>query len=155
LTAPTAFYAQRQKPQKRRRAQAGLGKTPRDIAGTERNRIGSHKRRPDENAFMDKQKPEKSFKRACGKKYSACHCVVCEMLKILGYGLQADKKTLTVTESHVDRDAQFEYIDERYKEANSLGISVISIDAKKQEPILNFKNEGKTYQPPGNPIPVH
>jgi hypothetical protein len=31
------------------------------------------------------------------------------MLKMLGCGLQADKKTLTSTESHADRDAQFEY----------------------------------------------
>jgi hypothetical protein len=88
------------------------------------------------------------------KKYTACHCVVGEMLKILGYGLQADKKTLTVTESHVDRDAQFEYINEQCKKANDKGIPVISIDAKKKENIGNFKNNGKTYQPYGNPIKV-
>jgi hypothetical protein len=88
------------------------------------------------------------------RKYTVCHCVVGEMLKILGYGLQADKKTLTVTECHADRDAQFEYINERCKEANGKGIPVISIDAKKKENIGNFKNNGKTYQPHGNPIKV-
>ena len=88
------------------------------------------------------------------KGYKACYRVVGEMLKILGYGLQADKKTLTVTEPHVDRDAQFEYINEQCKKANAKGAPVISIDAKKKENIGNFKNNGKTYQPHGNPIEV-
>jgi hypothetical protein len=57
--------------------------------------------------------------------YKACHCVVGEMLKILGYSLQADKKTLTATKSHTDRDAQFEYINEQCKQANARGIAVI------------------------------
>jgi hypothetical protein len=88
------------------------------------------------------------------KGYKACHCVVGEMLKILGYGLQADKKTLTLTETHADRDAQFEYINEHCKKANAEGVPVISIDAKKKENIGNFKNNGRTYQPQGNPIKV-
>ncbi|MDR2071792.1 MAG: ISAzo13 family transposase [Treponema sp.] len=88
------------------------------------------------------------------KGYKACHCVVGEMLKILGYGLQADKKTLAVSETHADRDAQFEYINGQCKKAKVEGIPVISIDAKKKENIGNFKNKGKTYQPQGNPIKV-
>jgi hypothetical protein len=84
----------------------------------------------------------------------ACHRVVGEMLKTLGYGLQANKKTLTVTEPHADRDAQFEYINERCKQANAGGIPVISIDAKKKESVVNFKNNGKTYRPHGNPVKV-
>ena len=88
------------------------------------------------------------------KGYSACYRVVGEMLKILGYGLQADKKTLTVTESHADRDAQFEYINKQCIKANAKGIPVISVDAKKKENIGNFKNNGKTYQPHGTPIEV-
>jgi hypothetical protein len=42
------------------------------------------------------------------KGYKACHCVAGEMLKILGYGLQADRKTLAVTETYADRNARFE-----------------------------------------------
>jgi hypothetical protein len=34
-------------------------------------------------------------KRLAEKGYKACHCVVGETLKILGYGLQADNKTPT------------------------------------------------------------
>jgi hypothetical protein len=86
--------------------------------------------------------------------YTASYRVAGKMLKMLGYGLQADKKTLTVSESHTDRDAQFEYINRRCKLANAKGIPVISIDAKKKENIGNFKNNGKTYQPHGNPIEV-
>jgi hypothetical protein len=71
-------------------------------------------------------------KELAGKGYNACHCVVGELLKMPGYGLQADKKTLTVTESHVDRDAQFEYINKRCREADNPGLPVISIDAKKK-----------------------
>jgi len=97
----------------------------------------------------------RNLERGLGERgYKASYRVVGEMLKILGYGLQADKKTLTVSESHADRDAQFEYINEQCKKANAKGIPVISIDAKKKENIGNFKNNGKTYQPHGNPIKV-
>jgi hypothetical protein len=88
------------------------------------------------------------------KGYKAGHGVVGEMLKIRGYGLQADKKTLTLTETHADCDAQSEYMNEGCKKADAAGIPVISIDAKKKENIGNFKNNGKTYQGHGNPIQV-
>jgi hypothetical protein len=88
------------------------------------------------------------------KGYKVCYRVVGEMLKVLGFGLQSDKKTLSATVSHIDRDTQFEYINEQCKQANAKGIPVISIDAKKKENIGNFKNNGKTYQPHGNPIEV-
>ena len=88
------------------------------------------------------------------KGYKASYRVVGEMLKKLGYGLQANKKTLTVTKSHEDQDAQFEYINDQCKKAHAKGNPVISIDAKKKENIGNFKNNGKTYQLQGNPIEV-
>jgi len=88
------------------------------------------------------------------KGYSANKDTVGQMLKMLGYGLQADKKTLTVTPSHPDRDAQFEHISNEAKEAVAAGNPVISIDAKKKENIGNFKNNGKTYQPRETPIEV-
>ena len=74
------------------------------------------------------------------------------MLKMLGYGLQADKKTLTDKTSHPDRDAQFELIDPEAKKAVAGGNPVLSIDAKKKEKIGNFKNEGKAHRPHTNPI---
>jgi hypothetical protein len=89
-----------------------------------------------------------------GLGFTVCHRVVGEMLRKLGYGLQADKKTLTVTPSHIDRNAQFEHINDEAKKAIAEGNPVISIDAKKKENIGNFKNNGKTYQPHKTPIEV-
>ena len=88
------------------------------------------------------------------KGYSANKDTIGLMLKILGYGLQADKKTLTVKPSHPERDAQFEHINDESKKAVAEGNPVLSIDAKKKEKIGNFKNNGRTYQPHKTPIEV-
>jgi len=88
------------------------------------------------------------------KGFNVCYRVVGEMLRKLGYSLQADKKTLTVTPSHPDRDKQFEYINKETTKAIAKGIPVLSIDAKKKEKIGNFKNDGKTYQKERTPIEV-
>lgn len=87
-----------------------------------------------------------------GLGYVACYRVVGVMLKRLGYGLQADKKTLTVTPPHKDRDAQFEHINETCKVAAANGAPVLSIDAKKKEKIGNFANKGRIYRPAKTPI---
>jgi hypothetical protein len=86
--------------------------------------------------------------------YKVCYRVVGEMLKKLGYGLQADKKTLTPTPPPPDRDAQFEHINAQAGSAVASGNPVLSVDAKKKEKIGNFKNNGKTYQPHETPIEV-
>jgi hypothetical protein len=86
------------------------------------------------------------------KGYSASRETVSHLLKRLGYGLQADKKTLTAKPSHSDRDAQFEHINDEAKKAVANGNPVLSIDAKKKEKIGNFKNNGQTYQPHKTPI---
>ena len=86
--------------------------------------------------------------------YSANKDTVGLMVKMLGYGLQADKKTITVKPSHPDRDAQFEHINAEAKKAVADGNPVLSIDAKKKENIGNFKNNGQTYQPHKTPIEV-
>jgi hypothetical protein len=76
------------------------------------------------------------------------------MLKMLGYGLQANKKTLTVKPSHPDRDAQFEHINSETQKAVAEGAPVLSIDAKKKENIGNFKNNGCAYHPKNTPTDV-
>ena len=88
------------------------------------------------------------------KGYNASYRVVGIMLKMLGYSLQANKKTLTVTPSHPDRDKQFEYINNETTKAIAEGSPVLSIDAKKKENIGNFKNNGQTYQPHKTPVEV-
>jgi hypothetical protein len=90
-----------------------------------------------------------------GKKgYPASKDAVSDLLKMLGYGLQANKKTLTTKASHPDRNAQFEHINDETKKALANGNPVLSIDAKKKENIGNFKNNGQTYQPHKTPIEV-
>jgi hypothetical protein len=73
---------------------------------------------------------------------------------MLGSGLQANKKTLTATPSHPDRDAQFEHINKEAKKAVDAGNPVLSIDAKKKEKIGNFKNNGRTYRQKRTPTEV-
>jgi hypothetical protein len=86
--------------------------------------------------------------------YKACYRVVGIMLTMLGYGLQANKKTRAATPSHEDRDEQFEYINNECKTAAVEGNPVISLDAKKQEKGGNFKNNGRTYREQKTPLEV-
>jgi hypothetical protein len=88
------------------------------------------------------------------KGHSANKDTVGLMLRMLGYGLQANKKTLTAKTSHPDRDAQFEHINAEAKKAIVSGVPVLSIDAKKKENLGNFKNNGRTYQPKRTPTEV-
>jgi len=84
--------------------------------------------------------------------FRVSHSAVGDMLKMLGYSLQSNKKTLTVKAPHPDRNEQFEYINVQTKEANAQGNPVLSIDAKKKENIGNFKNSGRTYREKGVPV---
>jgi hypothetical protein len=93
-------------------------------------------------------------KGLAGKGFKICYRVIGDLLKQQGYGLQADKKALTITASHPDRDAQFEHINDESKRAVAEGNPVISIDAKKKEKVGNFKNDGETYQKHKTPIEV-
>ena len=86
--------------------------------------------------------------------YSASKDTVSDLLKMLGYSLQGNKKTLMTKASHPDRNAQFEHINDEAKKAIAHNNPVLSIDAKKKENIGNFKNNGQTYQPHKTPIEV-
>ncbi|MDR1083813.1 MAG: ISAzo13 family transposase [Deltaproteobacteria bacterium] len=85
--------------------------------------------------------------------FRVSHSTVASMLDRLGYSLQANKKVLEGAD-HPDRNAQFEFINNRAKAFQRLGQPVISIDCKKHELIGNYKNNGCEYQPKGNPIKV-
>ncbi len=82
-----------------------------------------------------------------------CHNVVADLLRDMGYSLQANRKTLEGT-SHPDRDAQFGYLNARVKEALAAGEPAISVDTKKKELVGDFKNGGREYRPKGQPEPV-
>jgi DNA-binding phage protein len=81
------------------------------------------------------------------------HNLVAVLLREMGYSLQANRKTLEGT-SHPDRDAQFEYINNKAKEHQAIEQPVISVDTKKRELIGDFKNGGRELRPKGNPEKV-
>lgn len=91
---------------------------------------------------------------ACG--HTISHVSVGVLLKDLGYSLQGNRKTLEGA-SHPDRNAQFEWINEKIETALSAGQPVISVDTKKKELVGPYKNGGKEWRPQGQPeaVKVH
>ena len=76
--------------------------------------------------------------------------VVAELLHELGYSLQANRKTKE-GDSHPDRNAQFEYLNQKVKRYRRAWQPVISVDTKKKELIGDFKNGGREWRPQGDP----
>lgn len=91
---------------------------------------------------------------ACG--HTISHVSVGTLLKELGYSLQGNRKTLEGA-SHPDRNAQFEFINEKIETALAGGQPVISVDTKKKELVGQYKNGGKEWRPQGQPeaVKVH
>ena len=73
-----------------------------------------------------------------------------------GYSLQANAKT-TEGHQHVDRDAQFAYLNEQATVHLAAGDAVISVDTKKKELVGAYKNNGREWHPKGEPeqVKVH
>lgn len=76
-----------------------------------------------------------------------------QLLRASGYSLQATNKTVEGS-AHPDRNAQFEFINERVDAHHASGAPVISVDTKKKELVGDFKNAGREWQPQGEPVPV-
>ena len=79
---------------------------------------------------------------------------VAKLLEELGYTLQSNRKT-SEGSCHKDRDAQFEYINEKVKDFQKRNQPVISVDTKKKELIGNYKNNGQEWNPKKEPIQVN
>jgi DNA-binding transcriptional ArsR family regulator len=86
--------------------------------------------------------------------YEVSHEMVAQLLRRLRYSLQANAKTREGS-SHVDRDAQFRYINDQVAAFSANGDPVISVDAKKKELVGNYKNPGREWQPVGEPEEVN
>jgi hypothetical protein len=97
-------------------------------------------------------KSPRNIEHALGGK--VCDTTIAGLLREMGYSLQANRKERALTESHPDRNQQFEYINEQAKKFMEEGLPVLSIDAKKKELIGNFKNGGREYAPQGTPPKV-
>jgi hypothetical protein len=86
--------------------------------------------------------------------HAVSHTSIGVLLKKLGYSLQGNRKTLEGGD-HPDRNAQFEFINERAKDAMYNGQPVISVDTKKKELVGQYKNGCKELRPSGNPEGVN
>jgi transposase len=82
------------------------------------------------------------------------HQTVATQLHALGYTLQSNKKCISEGGDNPDRNAQFEYINSRAKQAMKRGNPVISVDTKKKELVGAFKNPGKAWHEKKKPIKV-
>jgi hypothetical protein len=85
------------------------------------------------------------------KGFKASQHKVAEMLRELGYSLQATQKVYE-GEQHIDRDAQFRHINDAVERFLKAGQPVISVDTKKKELVGDFHNRGREWQPIGAPV---
>ncbi|EGJ33423.1 Rhodopirellula transposase [Moorena producens 3L] len=86
---------------------------------------------------------------------------VAKLLKQLGYSLQSNRKTSVRAaspkekgSSDQDRDAQFQYINEKVKDFQERNQPVISVDTKKKELIGNYRNVGQEWHRKKEPLQV-
>jgi len=75
------------------------------------------------------------------------------LLREQGYSLQSNRKTLE-GKQHPDRNAQFEFLNDRVESYQDHGNPVISVDSKKKELVGDFSNGGHEWQPIGQPVPT-
>jgi hypothetical protein len=79
---------------------------------------------------------------------------VLRLLHRLGYSLQANAKVNEGTQ-HLDRDAQFHYLNDMATAFIDANQPVISVDTKKKELIGNYANGGSEWRPAGEPEQVN
>jgi hypothetical protein len=82
--------------------------------------------------------------------------VVGNVLREMDYSLQANRKTREGS-NHIDRDAQFRYINDQAVDFLGADQPVISVDTKRKELVGNFKNNGREWKPKDEPelVNVH
>jgi hypothetical protein len=96
----------------------------------------------------------KLVKGLAKKGHKVSPTVVGNLLRDMSYSLQANSKTREGS-NHIDRDAQFQYINTQAKAFLTADQPVISVDTKKKEPVGNFKNNGREWAPKGTPEAVN
>jgi len=84
------------------------------------------------------------------------HEKVAQWLRQMDYSLQGHRKTEEGND-HPDRDAQFQYINQRVRTALAAKRPVISVDTKKKELLGSYQNEGRQWRPAKSPqhVKVH
>jgi hypothetical protein len=86
--------------------------------------------------------------------HAISYSTVSRILGEMKYSLQSNQKTLEGSD-HPDRNAQFEFINEKAKAQLAAHNPVISVDTKKKELVGNFKNAGRELRPQGQPEKVN
>jgi transposase len=85
-----------------------------------------------EAALLWVSRSQRHLVRALAERgFSASQKLVGRLLRQLGFSLQANRKTREGA-SHPDRNAQFEYINEKIKQFQTAGQPAISVDTKKK-----------------------
>lgn len=69
------------------------------------------------------------------------------LLEEMGFSLQQNRKYTESGDAGPDRDAQFQFINNKAKSFLEHDLPVISVDTKKKELIGNYKNNGAEYRP--------
>jgi len=80
--------------------------------------------------------------------HATSHRWVWTTLHELNYSLQGNRK-MEEGNQHVDRNAQFEHINDRVTREMHLGNPVVSVDTKKKELVGNYKNNGRKWHAKG------
>ena len=107
-----------------------------------------------EAALLWVSKSQDHLAKALAEKgYSVSRKVVGRLLRDMGFIPQGNAKTREGGK-HPDRNAQFEHINALVKKFQAEGQPAISVDTKKKELVGDFKNNGRTLRPKGDPEPV-
>jgi Rhodopirellula transposase DDE domain len=98
----------------------------------------------------------KSVERLAGELAAAGHpcgrMTVWRLLGELGFSMQANAKVLEGKAQHPDRDAQFRHIAGQARAFMAAGQPVVSVDAKKKEPVGDFAQAGREWARKGHPV---
>jgi len=79
--------------------------------------------------------------------------LVRRLLHQMGYSLQAPSKQKEGTD-HPDRDSQFKYLNATIAGFAETGEPAVSVDTKKKELVGEYHNNGREWQPKGEPVEV-
>jgi transposase len=116
--------------------------------------VNAHTRGDPMNPLLWTSKSLRHIEKALKEKgFKVSYVTVGELLKTLGYSLQANRKTdegATIE----DRNEQFEHINASALSFMAAQCPVISVDCKKKELVGNFKNNGTEWELQKNPTEV-
>ena len=85
--------------------------------------------------------------------HQASSFLVAKLLHYMDYSLQGTSKQNEGAQ-HVDRDAQFHYINDQAKAHLAAGQPVVSVDCKKKGLVGDYANGGTEWQPAKRPVRV-